>query len=178
MNNTRFQATIISFVVLQTIVILALWLNISSLDEKYSLQNSVENGSQDFQPSTVKDSLPINSEIAAILRMIVRQEIADALARLDLNASLAKETQDNSSIEQDESLSYQQMQISEAAFNESRSIIDNAIEIGTWTAEDNQNLYQHLPDLSKQHRLQLLEQFHTAFNQQRLKVDPRNFPML
>ena len=174
MNNWKFQSLLLGVALLQVVVLGAVWSRLSELKSSRQSTASTQNPVQyPRNISSFKNPTSIHEDdLAAIVRDVLRRELRNAMnGAQNTGGQQVAWHNDSTAIENEKPLTYEQQLASENAVNESREIVTQAVRLGVWTKDDSRKLYDNLPDLTAEQRIQLLEQFHGAVNRQELELE-------
>lgn len=190
-NNVIF----ISIITLQIIALTVIWLKLDNRNE-YASSSEAEilskliiteikkfkTATQTFDsgPSLAAVSVPDSEQIRTVIREVLEKELSQILNSPKFQN--VAETQQNNSNESadyssnqlrgktEEPLSYENSPLREQAMSQTTTILDEAIASGNWDSSNNEKIMPYIDKLSNEQRIELLEKFHGAINNQALSL--------
>jgi len=191
MTISRNNSLLISIFIFHFIAISIIWFKLDSRSE-YATSSDAEvlselviaeikkfkTATQSIKTGAVISavSAPDSEQLRQVIRDVLEKELADVLSSSKLqNHNTSNDSSDYSTTTQlrvktEESLSDEQIQHREHAMSQTTTIIDGAIESGNWDPSMNEKIMPYVGALSNEQRIELLEKFHGAINNQSLSL--------
>lgn len=197
MTISRNNSLLISIFIFHLIAITIIWFKLDNRSE-YATSSDAEvlsklvlaeikkfkTATQSIETGPVISavSAPDSEQLRQVIRDVLEKELAEVLSSSKLqnqntsNASSDYSTTTQLRVKTEESLSDEQIQHREHAMSQTTTIIDGAIESGNWDPSMNEKIIPYVGALSNEQRIELLEKFHGAINNQSLSLKDGSIP--